>query len=477
MIDITSTTNKPFDVNERLIYPDSIVGTLSGLVSMTQATSTAEKDTIRLAHFSVEEYLVSERIMGSPASMFSLCYTSSARRLSSGCLYYLQCPDIPGGPASTVRELYGWEQSSSADEHCYRQYPNLSDTFPFFVYAARYWHAHVKDCEGSTPGWLLDVMWSFFGSQESFRFWEDVHRRSIDFKANMEAPKIYSTTYGLTSASFPCVGAFCYACRYGLVDVVQRFLDIDARSDGAAMCGSEKVTGLYADELRTACYFNQEVVFFKLLDAGADHAHVGLAPGTALVAAMHSQSPNERIICRLLELSGRLLPSDPLTRSIMQWAVDMGNLRAVDLLLEKTDGGLDQGFEWTKPINTLNRRLRLPSYHNRCSAPYQAAVRGHFDILQRLIDSWGYVNEADYDGRTSLYWAAFHGHENIVKLLLDNGAWANIFIRDYGWKPIDWAKEMGNMNIVKLLEDRSRDEPGPWCLGAGRSAFNGSAEW
>jgi hypothetical protein len=37
------------------------------------------------------------------------------------------------------------------------------------------WPAHVKDCEGSTPSWLLDIMWSFFGKQKQFQFWEDYH--------------------------------------------------------------------------------------------------------------------------------------------------------------------------------------------------------------------------------------------------------------------------------------------------------------
>jgi ankyrin repeat protein len=147
----------------------------------------------------------------------------------------------------------------------------------------------------------------------------------------------------------------------------------------------------------------------------------------------------------------------------MRWAVHRGNLRIVNLLLEKADG-LDREFKWTKPSNTIELIPDFSSYRNDCSAPYQAAVRGHFDVLQRLVDGWGYVNEADYEGRTALYWAAFHGHEEAVKLLLDNGAWANVVIRGYGWKPIYWAKSRGDLATVELLEERGRDEPvhGAW---------------
>ena len=420
VIDITSTINRPFDANERLLDPGSIITTLSGLVSVTEATSKNEKAKIRLAHFSVEEYLVSERIMNSPASAFHVSYTSSARRLSSGCLYYLQCP-------------------------------NISEGFPFLAYAAEYWPAHVKDCEGSTPNWLLDVMWSFFGNQGSFRFWEEnyiAYRRIWEPEVNLAR---VLNTVNLISASDFYLGPLYFACRYGLADVVQRFLDIDAKSGSAATSGPEKVAGLYAKELHAACYFGQEVVFFKLLDAGADHAHL-VRSSTALGATMQSLSPNGQIIYRLLELSDRLPTSDPLTGSIMQWAVNRGDLRTVDLVLEKADG-LDREFKWTKPFYSSS------SYQSQCSAPYEAALHGHFDILQRLIDSWGYVNEADSEGRTALYWAAFHGHENVVKLLLDNGAWANVVIRSYGWKPIDWAEKRGDLATVELLKERGLDGP------------------
>jgi ankyrin repeat protein len=58
-----------------------------------------------------------------------------------------------------------------------------------------------------------------------------------------------------------------------------------------------------------------------------------------------------------------------------------------------------------------------------------------------------------------LYWAAFHGHEKVVKLLLDNGAWANVVIHSYGWKPIDWAQRRADLATVELLRERSLDAP------------------
>jgi ankyrin repeat protein len=440
VIDLTSTTNRPFDANERLLDPGSILATLSGLVSVIEATSVYEKAKIRLAHFSVEEYLVSERIKNSPASAFHLSYTSSARSLSRGCLHYLQCPNI-----SEAVLFLGYAAA-----------------FPFLAYAAKYWPAHVKDCEGSTPSWLLDVLWSFFGSQNSFRFWEKVQLDSLeyDFKfKEIENLNWLRRTGSRTSAPDTYMGPFYHACRYGLADIVQRFLDIDANSGSAAMSGPEKVAGLYANELHAACYFGQEVVFFKLLDAGADYAHVGLA-STALDATMQSRSPNKQIIHRLLELSDRLPTSDSTTGLIMQLAVHRADLRTVDLLLEKADG-LDRGFNWTKPSNNNTVMLiqSLSSYQSQCSAPYEAALLGHFDILQRLINCWGYVNEADSEGRTALYWAAFHGHEKVVKLLLDNGAWANVVIHSYCWKPIDWAQRRGDLATVELLRERSLDGP------------------
>jgi ankyrin repeat protein len=439
VIDIASTTNKPFDTNERLLDPESILTTLSGLVSVTKAASFPYEEIIRLAHFSVEEYLVSERITNSPASPFHLSYTSSPRSLASGCLYYLQCPDMP-----TVN---GYD---------------FRITFPFFKYAAEYWSAHVKDCDGSTPDWLLDVMWSFFTSEYSFVIWEKacydlnpIHA-DVDYIAYnaREQHDHWTLSRGIWgSMKSICSTPFRYACRFGLTDVVQRFLDLEASSEDAA-CEDGRT---YVNELCIACYFSQEVIVFKLLDSGADQTTAEEPLRAVLDAAMHSKSPNEQILCRLLELSGQLSASSPLTGSIMRRAVETGSLRIASLLLEKVDD-LDRKFEWTKLSNTLVQAGRTTSYRNDCTAPYEAAFRGHFDVLQKLIGNWGYVDEADREGRTALYWAAFHGHGQIVKLLLDNGASANISIRGYGWKPIDWAKDRGDLNMVELLEKGAQDE-------------------
>lgn len=442
VIDITSTIKKPFEADERLFNPNSIVDILSGLVSATTNTSGSAK--IRLAHFSVEEYLVSERIMGGPASTFQLSFLPSVQSLLSACLYYLLSPDL---------------HSESG---------RLPEKFPLLEYAAKYWPIYAKDCQGSTPKWLMDVIFSFFECKDGFQMWQETYFRGSSRADSSD--RGCSSLWGDRYASRLDVHLppFYYASRLGMTDVVQRFLDMDSISNDSTRTQPRTLPGLYANELRAACHFGHEDVVFMLLNAGADHSAVGGRFGTALSASMHTESPNERILGRLLEIGSRLHTSDFLTGWIMRWAVGHGHLRIVNLLLEIADG-LDPAFGWTK---RSTRHFPHPgslfegvygqkfgpeqqqSYESGCSSPYQAVFLGHSHIVQRLIDDWDYVNEEDNHDRTALYWAAFHGDENIVRLLLQKGARPDVTVREYGWRPADWAIEWGNECMMALLQEK-----------------------
>jgi hypothetical protein len=270
-------------------------------------------------------------------------------------------------------------------------------------------------------------------NKDKFRFRKKHRPKLVDDRpetGSFDELDYFSRIYRPISSTPIHLGPLYCACCYGLADVVERFL----KSDGTTRSKSVKVAGLYANELRAACYFSQEVVSLKLPDAEADHAHVGVAEGNALAATMTLNTPNERIICRLLELSCRLPTRDPVTGLVMQWAVKMSNLWAVNLILEKASG-LSRTFRWT-----ISTAPSSTSYPYLGSAPYEAALRGHLDILHRLVGQWESIEEADYEGRTALYWAAFKGHADIVKLLLDNGAKAHVTITGYPWIPVTWAR-------------------------------------
>ena len=82
------TDSEVFDPSNRLFESNIICNVLSGLVSLVpRATGPAQ---IRLAHFSVEEYLVSDRIANSRASHFHTPSRTSHIKLAAASLIYLQ---------------------------------------------------------------------------------------------------------------------------------------------------------------------------------------------------------------------------------------------------------------------------------------------------------------------------------------------------------------------------------------------------
>jgi hypothetical protein len=112
---VTLADGAKFDPDERYPDPRDILTRCSSLVSATEA------GVIRLAHFSVKEYLVSDRLRSSRASMYTMMEPRAHDQIAQICLAYLlqfktvECPDDV----------------------------TISD-YPLADYAAQHWVAHVQ---------------------------------------------------------------------------------------------------------------------------------------------------------------------------------------------------------------------------------------------------------------------------------------------------------------------------------------------
>jgi len=100
---------------------------------------------------------------------------------------------------------------------------------------------------------------------------------------------------------------------------------------------------------------------------------------------------------------------------------------------------------------------------------YNAALRGHKEIAQLLIDAGADVNAKGDVGWTPLHNAVNFGHPSateVIKLLIAKGADVNEK-NDHGETPLDWAKATGHpkpkikkemINLLRYHGGKTRGE-------------------
>jgi ankyrin repeat protein len=81
---------------------------------------------------------------------------------------------------------------------------------------------------------------------------------------------------------------------------------------------------------------------------------------------------------------------------------------------------------------------------------YWAVARGRTELVAQLLAAGADVNQANNDGKTALHEAAFNGHVEVVGQLLAAGADVNQARAD-GMTPLCWAVLKGHVEIVSQL--------------------------
>ena len=122
-------------------------------------SSNFEIEELRFAHFSVKEYLVSDRVNLGPASKYNVDEVSCHMLMADLCISYLlqfkeRIYDKQSGKTTSVPEAEeSWEGQSDpeADGHC--EDLKLCESSPFAPYAAVFWSTHFRAAklDNTTP--------------------------------------------------------------------------------------------------------------------------------------------------------------------------------------------------------------------------------------------------------------------------------------------------------------------------------------
>ena len=378
-----------FCPDERLPDAADIMIICSSLISCSDIDIEDHKAQIRLAHFSVKEYLLSDRCLLAEDFQASACHMVMAE----GCLHYL---------------LYLYQNlpitKSLVDEH------------PLSLYAAEYWWQHAQAIS-HIPGLPVIKLATNLLMNRDVGVLPWVQLYNIDDSKYSPDVKILNLSLRKEDIAQPLY----YAALIGLAQIVENILhqNVDVNDVGghqgtaleaACVNGHWKVVQILIDAgagsrdnaLHIGCSKGDEEVVQILMDAGTDINDTAGYRGTPLEVAC--SNGHERVVEMLLDARADVNAEiGGFYGSALLAASERGQKEVVLILL---NAGAD--------VNAKNEG----SY----GSAVQAAIHfGHDEVVQILLDAGADLDvEEDYRGHI-LQIASQGGHREWVQLPFENG--------------------------------------------------------
>lgn len=413
-----------YNPENRLAEPRDVLSICSGLVTTAESTRMTwlgfqhlPIEELRLAHFSVKEFLVSERKKSTKASAFVLNERQAHETLAKLCVRYLQrCH----------------HENLCEDPNFLWRYATLrSEKVPFAPYAATSWSRHLRAAQLNSSAPLIGQCLQMLTNSALLR---DIIR--------LHTPWFRLKELRITE-------------RCGYVKPI--------KGKNSLITTVKPVPPLYYASL-----LGMDQLVIMLLEKG-DDVNCYCPHGTCLAAAVtgsHS-STVQLLVERGAEVNARILQTDEEEISYSKTAVHEAVLGAFhsqreDIITMLLANGADVNVGRAYPGRDLTSME-----HN---TPLQAAVQSsHKRLVQLMIDAGADPNAWAGGYSTALEIAAGDKIRpdslDIMIMLLDAGADANMTSDPIGIKtPLWMAIQAGNLPGVRLLLERGAD----WASIEGR---------
>ena len=406
VVAVDTDENPFFDAERCLPEPHDVLVICSSLVSIRTKEKSYPLDNteyISLSHFSVQEYLLSERITG-PNTIFHVQRQSANALIAETCLGYLLSSD-----ESKEGDEKAWAKKPYYDTDIIRRAERTRSTplsyetrnCPLLTYAAMHWTEHTRLAkENSEKLRHLGRMFFLNRKYVSRRWMEHYHLTILDplSRRDIYAWKGYVNLQECLDYKESCKPLY-IASLEGLPWLASDLLD-----NGAEV--NAKHGFPYETAVRAAVARNHPETIRILIDHGADINYSAVADST--VTALASLAGSVSIMQMLLDSGANINDQDRYWGNALQPAAYQGNVSLVEFLLSKSVDVNAQGNEGGMALT--------------------AASSGAHESIVRLLLSAGANINADSEGwGTALISASTRGHESIVRLLLSAGADVNAY--------------------------------------------------
>ncbi|OSS51913.1 hypothetical protein B5807_03446 [Epicoccum nigrum] len=381
VVAIDVTRDPAFDSDEILEDPLEALNICSSLVTITTQEATDARPIRRiigLAHYSVQEYLVSDRIKQGHVKQYSMSRIECHNLITKGSLMY----------------LLQLQQPVSADD---------LESFALAEYAAKFWHSHLEAGGEAAEQGLLALRVMSMDNPAYITWLQLADSRNWDSwrKKVVTTPLHFAAFYGLIAATRLLLlngadvdshggiydgSALHEAINGDCVQIVNMLLD-----KGADINAQSKH---YGTALRLAISSGKEDIFKVLLERGAD-PNALFCQYRSIVLQEAASKGHMQIVKILLDRG-----VDPNTRSdwhfygtALQEASAQGHENIVRILL---CGGADVNaggkFETSPLINGSGERRHTDEFN---SALHAASANGHYRIVKMLLDAGAQRHQQD----------------------------------------------------------------------------------
>lgn len=400
-----------------------VVDSSKGLTEISQIDDSLDCKTVRIAHYSVQEYLQSRRIQDHTAKRFALRSESAHRDIAHICVTYMTDPDMLSElPRElSIRKLKltpNGEKEARLPQIGSKNMKRFLKQYPLLHYAAKEWQRHYNKAN-TFEGTLDDKILEMFSKRKSCRLW-------LFLEYGNQSSSNWLT--GALLSTGKAVSPLYFSSWLGYVPLVQRLLSKTAKASTKPMIINQPLTEVCGTPLRAAAASGHEAVISLLIEAGADANVRGRIYGSALDAAACQGNP--KVVKQLIDAGADAN------------LVDDANLPLISATWHKHEDAMKVLLAGGANVDTVTVH-RGPAIVEAMDVHFARGVR----ILMRAGAN---VNVARHDGLTVLMLACWQGKPTTVKMLLEAGAEVNSFSRWHG-TALMAATLGGHGNIVEML--------------------------